>query len=547
MKFNHPNTTPLIYRSIILGLLCYFSAYHSLAQAPGGVNTDLNYWLKADAGVATFDDQTVQRVSNWDNQVSGSANGLSGMANSERPVFIENGLNFNPSINFDGTDDFLRTDDGWDSHTVVIVFNPSDVVSTTSDVQAVLVYDIPNNSLVDAGMGIGNLGSVSSIYSDCNESYFWNSGDQNITGIGRPPEYIGCSGDAINNPTDDPILGTVRTNVTETMPEHRLWGQDQTTIVINPQEYGVHSNRPFTIGQRHGGGIFYNGDVLEAISYSSRVSDVDLNKIESYLALKYGLTLDQSVAQDYVSSSGISIFDADPSFSFNIAGIGRDDASALHQKQSISNTTDAVHNDNVGIVTIGLGEITATNLNNPNSFSRDVSFLMWGNNGASTNIDIAMSLTHNGVNSIERMSRVWKTQQTGIIDNIRLSIPQSFFTNTPLLISGGDSNFNSLATVYQMTDDGAGNYIADIEMLSGSYFTFAQQEAPIDCGAIIALDQTFSNGQQLSYAAAQSAIVTSLHNDGSAVSIRAPNHITLDFGFTVLEGAEFQAIIGGCP
>ena len=172
---------------------------------------------------------------------------------------------------------------------------------------------------------------------------------------------------------------------------------------------------------------------------------------------------------------------------------------------------------------------------------------MWGNNGASTNIDIAMSLTHNGVNSIERMSRVWKTQQTGMIDNIRVSIPQSFFADTPLLISGGDSNFNSLATVYQMTDDGAGNYMADIEMLSGSYFTFAQQEAPIDCEAIIALDQTFSNGQQLSFAAAQSAIVTSLHNDGSAVSVRAPNHINLDFGFTVLEGAEFQAIIGGCP
>ncbi len=547
MKFNHPNTSPLNYLSIVLCLLCYFSPHNSLSQAPGGVSTDLNYWVKANSGVTTFDDQAAQRVSDWDNQASGSVNGLSGIANTQRPLFIENGLNFNPAINFDGVNDFLRTDNGWDSHTVIIVFNPSEVLSTTSDVQAVLVYDIPNNSLVDAGIGIGNLGAVSSMYSDCTESFFWNSGDQNIVGTGRPPEHIGCSGDAVKNPTEDPILGTIRTNVTETMPEHRLWGQEQATIVINPQEYGVHSNRPFTIGQRHGGGIFYNGDVLEAISYSTRVSDQDLIKIESYLALKYGLTLDQSIAQDYVSSSGISIYNLDPSFSFNIAGIGRDDASALHQKQSISNSTDAVHIDNIGIVTIGLGEIAATNLGNPNSFSRDLSFLMWGNNGASTNIDIAMSLTHNGVNAIQRMSRVWKTQQTGVFDKIRVSIPQSFFGDTPLLISGSDSNFNSLATVYKMTDDGVGNYIADIEMLSGSYFTFAQQEEAVDCEAVIVLDQSFSNGEQLSFATTESAIVTSLHSDGSAVSVRAPNEINMNSGFTVMEGAEFQAIIGGCP
>ncbi len=518
-----------------------------MAQAPGGVDIDLNYWVKADAGVTTFDDQTVQRVSSWNNQASGSNNGLSGSANTQRPIFIENGLNFNPAINFDGVNDFLRTNGGWDSHTVLIVFNPSDALTTSTQVQAVLVYDIPNNSNVDAGIGIGNLGNINSIYSSCNESYLWNSGDQNITGIGSPPEYIGCSGDAINNPTEDAILTTVRTNVAETLPEHRLWGQDQSTIVINPQEYGVHSNRPFTIGQRHGGGIFYEGDVLEAISYSSRVSDEDLVKIESYLALKYGLTLDQNGSQNYVNSVGNSIYDLDPVFTFNIAGIGRDDASALDQRQSISNTSDAVHDANVGIVTIGHGEIAAINLDNSSSFPGDMSFLTWANNGASTDINIDMDLVHNGINSIRRMTRVWKTQRSGTISNIAVRVPQSFFTDTPLLIFSGNSSISSLAAVYEMTDDGSGNYIAHIEMPSGSYFTFGQQEEAVDCESVIVLDLSFESGNQLSFAANQSAIITSLHEDGSAVSVRAPNEINMNSGFTVMEGAEFQAIIGGCP
>ena len=195
--------------------------------APGGVSTGLNYWLKSDTGVTTFDEiagnDTITRVSNWANQRPGSSNELSGPENFSRPIYVDQGLNFNPAINFYGANDFLRTDNGWDSHTVIIVFNPSDELNTTTGPQAVLVYDIPNNNLVDAGIGIGNLGTVNSVYAACGTSYFWNSGDRNIAGTGFPPEFIGCSGDATNSPTSDPILGVVRPNVGETMPEHRLW------------------------------------------------------------------------------------------------------------------------------------------------------------------------------------------------------------------------------------------------------------------------------------------------------------------------------------
>ena len=67
--------------------------------SPGGVSTDLNYWLKSDAGVTTFNDivgsDTIIRVSSWANQTPDSFNELSGAATSARPIFIGERAGFN--------------------------------------------------------------------------------------------------------------------------------------------------------------------------------------------------------------------------------------------------------------------------------------------------------------------------------------------------------------------------------------------------------------------------------------------------------------------
>lgn len=535
--------------TVLFSLASLLVQNNGLAQtAPGGVATNLNYWLKADAGVTTFDatigNQAIQRVSNWENQTPGSTNEVSGDEDFRRPVFIDNGLNFNPALNFDGDNDFLRTDNGWDSHTAIVVFNPTDNLNERTRVQTVLVYDVPDNNSVDSGIGVGNLSTFSSAYAPCKDSYFWNSGDQDVPG--SVPEFIGCSGDAINSETDDPVIGVVRPNVTETMPEHKLWGLDQNTLVINPQEYGVHSNRPFTVGQRHGGGLFYEGDVLEAISYSSRVSDQDIRKIESYLAVKYGLTLDQDTPQIYQSSSGASIYDIDNIYNFNITGIGRDDASGLNQKQSISTTNNSVHRSSPGIVTIGLSDIASTNNNNTNSFSNDLSFMLWANNGASTDINMTTGSILNGIGQISRMGKVWKIQETGNVDEVVIRISQSFFTDTPVLLVSQVDNFRTVATAIELLDDTNGNYIVNWNFSDGDFFTFGETQNLVDCRPVQIIDQTFTSGENLSFAASQEANVSSIHNTGSVVNVRAANQVEITSGFTVNLGAEFHAFIRGC-
>jgi len=109
--------------------------------SPGGVSSDLNYWLKADAGVTLTNGQ----VSQWDNQTSTAGN-INQTSNARQPEFTANALNFNPAITFNvaGNDfDFLNTDDlVWDSDTVILVFNPNQDSSSRGTLQAVLVYII---------------------------------------------------------------------------------------------------------------------------------------------------------------------------------------------------------------------------------------------------------------------------------------------------------------------------------------------------------------------------------------------------------------------
>ena len=200
----------------------------------------------------------------------------------------------------------------------------------------------------------------------------------------------------------------------------------------------------------------------------------------------------------------------------------------------------------MGIVTIGLGEIADSNEGNLNTFGRDRSFLVWGNNGASTDIAIATNLVHNDGPTIERMSRTWKSKLTGSPEEIEIRINQTFFTDIPVLLVSDTPDFSGASTVYGLTDDGEGNYSVNINGFVGRYFTFGQQGEAIDCETSIVLDQTFTSGEQLSFAVSHIATLSSEHLSGSYFSIRAGDQVSLDEGFSVILGAEFKAFIDGC-
>ena len=48
------------------------------------------------------------------------------------------------------------------------------------------------------------------------------------------------------------------------------------------------------------------GDAAEAIFFDRILTSIERQKVDSYLALKYGVTLDQTIATDYIASTAVS-------------------------------------------------------------------------------------------------------------------------------------------------------------------------------------------------------------------------------------------------
>ena len=132
----------------------------------------------------------------------------------------------------------------------------------------------------------------------------------------------------------------------------------------------------------------YRGNLQEVIlikndnaQFNGHVDPVDLQKIHSYLAVKYGITLAAGVG-NYINSAGVDIWNrSSTTYNYHIFGIGRDDISMLNQVQSCSQSSN--------VFTLFKGStLTALNDNRSTAFPADKTSLMVGANNASINTSI---------------------------------------------------------------------------------------------------------------------------------------------------------------
>ena len=77
----------------------------------------------------------------------------------------------------------------------------------------------------------------------------------------------------------------------------------------------------------------FDGYSPEVIIYGCYLTPAERRKVESYLAVKYGMTLNNS----YLDSEGNLIWDKDENLGYHhrVTAIGSDAASALHQPLSL--------------------------------------------------------------------------------------------------------------------------------------------------------------------------------------------------------------------
>lgn len=483
-------------------------------EAPGQVTSNLRLWLKLDAGVAVADGAALTTLEDQAFASTLDKEDAYQMAASAPTYYnnATNNINFNPVMDFDNANsDYMMGKGGFYSQDYFVVVMPDNTVDNGAGKQAVIGGRYNANAFHDDPTGLG-FGDMSTRFTDEVISHTVNAYDDTAT-VPDNDSYgmsfasntetfsnevliINVKTDAAGTSTQIYKNGKLLSNTNATLPSN---GTD-----MNFKEFG---NVPFLLGTAREGisgntSSYLNGRVSEIISYSASNSVADKQKIQSYLGLKYGVTIQGDASGlsdyrlndvDYVDSQGTVIWNttSNAGYNYDIAGIGRDDHSELNQKQSKSqNATTDVNGPTSGLLSIGLTDLYDTNntniTTNTNALT-DGAFLVWGNDNAdlelapqSITVNLSAGVTPALTTNVgfTRMQRTWKVVETGgDVETVKVSIPQSAIRNmTPtgdyyMFISDTDT-FDLTAEIAVMTDDGSGNFETTYDFDGTKYVTF---------------------------------------------------------------------------
>ena len=172
----------------------------------------------------------------------------------------------------------------------------------------------------------------------------------------------------------------------------------------------------------------YTGDLGEMIVYDSYPSATDQQKVNTYLALKYVVPLDQLTTNiDYLDSAGNTIWSSDNTYEYDVVGIGQDDTSGLNRTSTKYSHVQS---------TLKISEPTA---------QADGEFLIWAHNNG-TRLWSATGAPA----GYQVLGRKWQAQETGDVGTVDIEIdvrdPQWM---VPVLLSG-----SSFYLVYDSDNDG---------------------------------------------------------------------------------------------
>lgn len=415
-------------------LLAFGSGAVVSGQTPGGVGGG-SLWLKANTGASP---------SAWLDQ-SGGANDFTQTITPQQPTLTGTLWNFNPTFHFNGSQTFNRANStnfplGASPRTFFSVSWPS----TLTGEHWIFSYGSPGNNV--------NQGFIS-----------FNNAFAYVSFSGLTNDHV-LAGEYTTYPR---LISSATFNGTQS----QLWsqGRDRGTRTASP--IWNTTDGPALIGARSDTTRLWLGEIPELIFYNRVLTANERQRVESYLAVKYGVTLDQTAPTNYLTADSTVVWDAATNTIYNndITGIGRDDVSALNQKQSAS-----VNAGN--LLTIGHVTIAVDNQSNPNNFPADKDFLIWGHNAGATTISVLVT----GASAV-RMARVWRVQETAgvplapeAVNNVVVRVPQSVFgTGAPVLIRSTDATFDVSDDFIPMTANGA-DYDATINFNNGDFFTFGR-------------------------------------------------------------------------
>jgi hypothetical protein len=345
-----------------------------LAQNPGGV-TGATLWAKADKGITT----SGTTVTAWADQAGTNTFSITGT-----PVLETGKTNYNPDVLFNGSCYFVGN-------------------TGVSATEAFAVAKIQNPS------GVGPSGTVLGRFFVGRNDYFFHT-EANTFYCSNNNTYVYNT--TIGNNVPASVMDVDFSESPASSQKIYLNGKTYTNSG-GADPAAIAGFIP-VLGARYSTatpeGLLNGSNIAEVILYgASTASSSKRLKIISYLAMKYGITLDQSVST-YLNSAGTTVYAIDATYKNQIIGIARDDASGLLQKQS--HTQD----DSLRLF---VSSLAASNAANGGTISADKASIMIGHDrGKLQNV----YGTPRPPSIYSRFGRVWKITNTNFSDTYSLEI-----------------------------------------------------------------------------------------------------------------------------
>lgn len=484
--------------------------------APANINQNLRLWFKSNAGIAATDGTALTA---WEDQAYDvtrtdlvNKESVKALA-SDAPTYRDNAarnINFNPVVDFNAANkDYMNGKGGLYSQDYFVVVYSDNLVENT---MGTTVRQIPLGGKSDeqsfhedpTGLGLGNTTArygTPEVISHTVGAYAPGN-----TSAAPGVDSYGRSFSSTTVTYNEPLIINVKTNANGTQTEIYKNGVKIDNTAGKTGDFGTgnllnfyeYKNLPFYLGTGRSGisGRAFsalNGRLTEVIAYTAPNSDLNQQKIQSYLGIKYGITLHANTSTNdsgvstttrlndvnYINSAGNVIWNtaSNSGFNYDIAAIGRDDNSQLYQKQSKSvNSTDDI--------TIGLTDIAATN-NLNSSTCNDKNFLVWGNNNATLAaqpaviVNMSAGITPALTTNVDFVSigRTWKVIEVGSIQTTKIAIPTTMLsaTITPpgdyLMFVSNTPAFDPTAEYRVMTVNGS-NLETTYDFNGTKYITF---------------------------------------------------------------------------
>nr|WP_321233240.1 LamG-like jellyroll fold domain-containing protein [uncultured Psychroserpens sp.] len=477
-----------------------------VTTSPGNVPSNLELWLKGDASTSTTTNN--QRVNTWGDNSSNGFSIVKGSTNG--PTYLTDAINFNPALRFTRSGgEYMKIPTATVSGTGLdITPSPDAGISNPSSMSIFAAF------LTDQS----GAGTILSRATGSSRSYQLWLGDRDRvvhytlartagTGQGDPNSGINYG---ITHARNDPKISSLVVDISGASlanDPNEATGKIKkyvngyldplTTYTDGDAGFGTGetTDRDVIIGGRRNNsntdiGNLLQGRVAEIIVYDRALTAMERQRVETYMAIKYGITLGYNdeyyrwenspnhtttfgysgTSNDYVlSNSSYAWTGSDNAgFGYNVFGIARDDDSGLLQLKSKS----------VHVAEITKQTSVLTMEDESGTISNDRDYLLVGNNGA--DIQLQSSVVPERISST--INRIWKAREsTNDVGTIKLDFDLSQWSisgssDLEMIVSKNSdlTNYKNITGTYNSSTKTV--TFTGLNLEDGEYFTLAKLE-----------------------------------------------------------------------